>query len=359
MDDSSKLVFDIFIRVCDTKEGFDYTSLLQVNKTLKTLILKNANKILMNRESIVTIDEKESAKKIPKIVEKYKNLKNLSLRKFPGKNLSSFKSFEYLTELNVSCASRLIKLPKNLPNLKILDCAASNIKCVPETYTKLEELDISECTVKHNAIPDTLINLKKLDCFCSDSKYGQFTLPTTLINLERLNIGQSGIRFLSNSFTKLKYLDVYNCFIQVPNTYVNLRVLDYFGCNVTVLPETFKELRSLNISANPIENLPITYTKLVKLRMTATKIRKIPTSYTSLQKIYYNGTNFKELPRQKIKFLERKTVYYNNKYLNLNSDNYLSVNRIMKGDSWPVVPNFKYDDESEDDDVDSDEEYLV
>jgi hypothetical protein len=117
------------------------------------------------------------------------------------KNIDNYGMIKYfmvkIEILNLDKCKDIKQLPKELINLKILDCSHTYITCIPSEYTKLEYLNCSYTRVKY--IPKELNNLQYLNCIVSQ-----------IINIP-------------DTFTKLKYLSLdFDDLYDIPLKLINL-----------------------------------------------------------------------------------------------------------------------------------------
>lgn len=111
-------------------------------------------------------------------------------------------------------------------NMKQMDleiCHPDWIK-IPETLINLERLDIYSSFIDN--IPNTLTKLKSLSLICCDFIY---TIPNTFINLEELTIKRCD---------KIK---------EIPETLTNLKELCIRGCNNIIIPNNIRNIPNIKI----------------------------------------------------------------------------------------------------------------
>ena len=99
---------------------------------------------------------------------------------------------------HLDCDGTQVKIiPKNLINLQILICTNTQIKKIPNTLINLIELYCYNTKIKN--IPNTLVNLQYLCCYRTQIKL----IPNTLVNLQELYCNKLT---LSNKLISLKYI---------------------------------------------------------------------------------------------------------------------------------------------------------
>jgi Leucine-rich repeat (LRR) protein len=196
-----------------------------------------------------------------------------------------------------------------------------NLSILLETLSHVEEIKLNNCRLHQiSLILDDKIgpmkNLKVLDL--SNNQIHEITIdPTTMPELEHLNLDSNGLRYISfmgynasikyldlqeNLFSKfpeevlclseLVYLDISNnTFERIPNTIYklhNLQHLDISHNKIRELPDTIKELNELSelqVSDNLLSNLPV--------MGGLPKLKKLNVSNNRLLHLFSNTLTFK------------------------------------------------------------------
>ena len=142
----------------------DLMSLPETYFQLKTLIAYDSNLICLPDHSIKLIElETNNNNLIASLSDKYVGLKNISA---VGNGIMSNNTFPFISTIeNLDIShSPITKLPKFLTNLKKLRFDYCHLEDIPRECTKLEKI-YALGTASIKKIPKELINIKYVDCY--------------------------------------------------------------------------------------------------------------------------------------------------------------------------------------------------
>lgn len=197
-------------------------------------------------------------------------------------------------------------LPETLVNLTYLNSSYCEIKFIPETFVNLIKLYVSECPLLE-CLPDSLINLKHLECYsssgiqsipeypnlqylnCSDTC---ITHIPSLKNLKELNCGFcSLLTSISPDLVNLEMLQCNECKLltTIPDTLVNLTCLYCDDSNITYIPQTLIKLGGIYCDDSKISYIPNTLVNLKDLRCQNCPIKLIPDTLVNLEFLVCDG----------------------------------------------------------------------
>ena len=130
--------------------------------------------------------------------------------------------YKNIKKLHIYFFTDVKQVPKELINLRELNCIYSEIKYIPKELINLKKLYCAHTKIKE--IPKTLKKLRKLSCSYTKIK----EIPKTLINL----------KILYCSYTKIK---------EIPKELINLQELYCcFGTKIKVIPKELVNLKKIN-----------------------------------------------------------------------------------------------------------------
>ncbi|KAM4085496.1 hypothetical protein ACJW30_10G032400 [Castanea mollissima] len=256
-------------------KNFDKLRFIDMAGSSNLIIASDFNGV-PNLEELVLTGCSNLCELHPSIV-KLKKLKLLDLEECQElTSLPDKFEMESLVTLNLSCCSKVKKIPEFVGNMKLvqrllLKCIAittlpSSIECL----TGLNTLILRDCK-QLVCLPNTICSLtllKNLD-LSGCSKFDK--LPEDLgniVSLEELYLSETAIKELPLSFEfliGLTSLDLTNCkdFVLLPNTMCSLKslfIINLSGCSKFVnLPENLGNLEglfSLSLKGTAIEVLP-------------------------------------------------------------------------------------------------------
>ena len=212
-----------------------------------------------------------------------------------------FSFLGYLTTTELIVCSEVTILPNNLNGLISLNVSNNkNITYIPSSLVDLEHINISCTNITY--LPHELTKLKSIKASYSKLlSIGPFYqleyldvsacqkldhLSDKLVLLKNLNISLTRIESLHSSYTQLETL---NCsessIVIIPDTYTSLEELICSHTNITTLPNTFLHLIILNCSGTNIKNIPGTYLYLKKLEWITNITPTLPDTLINLEEL--------------------------------------------------------------------------
>lgn len=188
-----------------------------------------------------------------------------------NKHIKTIPSLPSIVRLElINCA--VTELPIGLINLKELILNKVNVKTIPKTYISLIQITIRNTLITQ--LPSEFVNVKSLSY-----KYSSYPIiiPDTYIELDELNLSESGVTYLSPNCKKLYQL-----------------ICDH--SQITSIPDTYTELRYLVCNDTKIRTIPNTLTKLVNLYCYNTLIEKLP-YLPNMRILFIKNTFIEEIPK--------------------------------------------------------------
>jgi Leucine-rich repeat (LRR) protein len=161
----------------------------------------------------------------------------------------------------------------------------TNINNIPRDINYLLSITDMKCCSITNIFPKFLINLQHLNC---EQVIHYIELPNSYKNLKSLYCQSAQIYDIPNTFINLEYLDCsYTAVEDIPITLINLEYLDCSYTEITFIPDTLVLLEYLNCSENiDLNKLPDTLINLITLNCNSTDIIDIPKTLINLTEIY-------------------------------------------------------------------------
>jgi len=155
--------------------------------------------------------------------------------------------FDKKVIINCQMCSYLVTIPDIVTQYvsKIFDChCCTNLTNLSNTLSILTELYCEDCP-KLITLPNTFVNLTILNC----SRTNIIEIPNTFINLIKLYCNSTNITSIPNTFINLELLSCNDCkeLIEIP---INLIKIKYLYCNytnITKIPDTFINLIDLDL----------------------------------------------------------------------------------------------------------------
>ncbi len=171
-------------------------------------------------------------------------------------------------------------IPQSLINLEHLKMSNSFHNFGLSNFTKLRVLQLNEMHVPNFIAPE-LVNLEILTL----TNLCKIEIPCTLVNLKELRLINTQAE-LKNTWINLELLIVeqYNCYVNIPNSYLKLKILIVNAkCYITI-PDTLIELKCVSI-VGKIRILPDTLCNIRRLILTSRPITYIPETYVNLDMV--------------------------------------------------------------------------
>ncbi len=162
-----------------------------------------------------------------------------------------------MTKIDIACRiietpDKSLEIPETLTELKELNCSCSNLKklYIPDTLTQLTKLSCEYNSLTDLQIPDTLTQLKEI--YCRSNALTKLEIPPTLTQLQYLHCD-------NNHLTTL----------QIPDTLTQLTRLYCYNNHLTqlIIPPTLTQLQYLHCENNPLTQLiiPKTLTQIKRI----------------------------------------------------------------------------------------------
>lgn len=201
-----------------------------------------------------------------------------------------------LTKLKyLSCGDTDVDIPDELTQLcyiNVLSNVTNGNYILPETCIDVTHINISQTSV--SIIPDTFINLKILDC---SFNFKIMNISNTFTQLTHLDICETNIEHLPDTLVNLTHLKAqYSKILSVPKTFTKLTHLDIRGTHVTKLHDTYPLLKYLDISITYITELPVNMSLLEYLDIKHTSISGLPKSSIQIKYLYCHKTPIAYIP---------------------------------------------------------------
>jgi len=207
------------------------------------------------------------------------------------------------------------------------------ILCTMDIYTNINNIlrDINyllsitdmKCCSMTNIFPKFLINLQHLNCeqvihyielpnsyknlkslYCQSAQI--YDIPNTFINLEYLDCSYTAINYIPKTLRKLEYLDCsYTAVDDIPNTLIKLEYLDCSYTAVEDIPNTLINLEYLDCSYTEITFIPDTLVLLEYLNCSENiDLNKLPDTLINLITLNCNSTDIIDIPKTLINLTE-------------------------------------------------------
>jgi len=204
-------------------------------------------------------------------------------------------------------------IPSDFINLEkiTLEGTYDNIITLSYKLVKLTHMNIIS-GARLSYIPDTFINLKILNCIGAELKY----IPSTLVNLISLDCSCNQIIEIPDTLVNLTYLDCSNNqIVEIPDTLINLTFLDCSNNQIVEIPDTLINLTFLDCSDNQISEIPDTLVNLTYLNCSYNDIYNLPYTLIKLVTLKIKNNPCESLP----------AVYINLEFLNISNSNIFEI----------------------------------
>lgn len=315
--------------------NFDFKYMEYLNCT-NSKFYKFNNLYINNNLKILNLINCSCLKKIPKLnsLMKLNCSKCINLLNIP-------KCLTNLRWLSIKQCVKIYKLPNTLENLLYLNCNKTKISKIPYNLINLEKIKIKNSNIKY--IPETLINLKKIYCEDCDIELPKtcekikeikglnvnIDIPDKYTNLRKLHFSNKFTNknkiTIPNSFNRITSLKIQNIKddIKISSSFVNLKKIMCYNCNITHIPSTLINLEKLNMYSTKINFIPSQFKNLIELNISKTLIDDIPNNLTSLEKLnikeckYINKISNRFINLRKLICSETLIKKISKKYINL------------------------------------------